>query len=277
MTGAVNPPIYASSTYKQDGVGGLRGGYEYSRSANPTRTALEGALAAVEDGEKGFAFASGLAAEDAVIRALTRARRPRRDPRRRLRRHVPPLRQGRQGLGPRPQPGAGRRHRRGGRGHRARPHQAGLGRDAHQPDAHHRRHRGARHGRPRRRRAAGRRQHLRLALPPAAADARRRRGAALDHQVRRRAQRRRRRGRGRARPRPGRQDRLPPERHGRRRRAVRRLPDPPRPQDAGRPDGPPLRQRREDRGVPRRRPAGHRGDLPRPAPRTPATRSPPAR
>jgi cystathionine gamma-synthase len=72
MTGAVNPPIYASSTYKQDGVGGLRGGYEYSRSANPTRTALEGALAAVEDGERGFAFASGLAAEDTIIRALTR-------------------------------------------------------------------------------------------------------------------------------------------------------------------------------------------------------------
>jgi cystathionine gamma-synthase len=70
-TGAVNPPIYASSTYKQDGVGGLRGGYEYSRSANPTRTALEGALAAVEEGERGFAFASGLAAEDTLIRALT--------------------------------------------------------------------------------------------------------------------------------------------------------------------------------------------------------------
>ena len=71
MTGAVNPPIYASSTFKQDGVGGLRGGYEYSRSGNPTRTALEGALAAVEDGERGFAFASGLAAEDTVLRALT--------------------------------------------------------------------------------------------------------------------------------------------------------------------------------------------------------------
>ncbi|MGI8523213.1 MAG: cystathionine gamma-synthase [Nocardioides sp.] len=70
-TGAVIPPIYATSTYKQDGVGGLRGGYEYSRSANPTRTALEGALAALEDGERGFAFASGLAAEDTVIRALT--------------------------------------------------------------------------------------------------------------------------------------------------------------------------------------------------------------
>ena len=72
MTGAVIPPIYATSTYKQDGVGGLRGGYEYSRSANPTRTALEGALAAVEDGERGFAFASGLAAEDTLIRSLTR-------------------------------------------------------------------------------------------------------------------------------------------------------------------------------------------------------------
>lgn len=72
MTGAVIPPIYATSTYKQDGVGGLRGGYEYSRSANPTRTALEGALAAVEMGERGFAFASGLAAEDTLVRALTR-------------------------------------------------------------------------------------------------------------------------------------------------------------------------------------------------------------
>ncbi|WP_244931792.1 cystathionine gamma-synthase [Nocardioides sp. W7] len=69
-TGAVIPPIYATSTYKQDGVGGMRGGYEYSRSANPTRTALEGALAAVEEGERGFAFASGLAAEDTLIRAL---------------------------------------------------------------------------------------------------------------------------------------------------------------------------------------------------------------
>ena len=71
-TGAVNPPIYATSTYKQDGVGGLRGGYEYSRSANPTRTALEGNLAALEEGERGFAFASGLAAEDTLIRATCR-------------------------------------------------------------------------------------------------------------------------------------------------------------------------------------------------------------
>lgn len=48
LTGAVVPPIYQVSTYKQDGVGGLRGGYEYSRSANPTRTALEENLAAIE-------------------------------------------------------------------------------------------------------------------------------------------------------------------------------------------------------------------------------------
>ncbi|WP_205471379.1 cystathionine gamma-synthase [Nocardioides sp. SYSU D00038] len=69
-TGAVIPPIFATSTYKQDGVGGLRGGYEYSRSGNPTRTALEGNIAALEEGERGFAFASGLAAEDTLVRGL---------------------------------------------------------------------------------------------------------------------------------------------------------------------------------------------------------------
>jgi len=69
-TGAVIPPIFATSTYKQDGVGGLRSGYEYSRSANPTRTALEETIAALEEGAHGFAFASGLAAEDTLIRSL---------------------------------------------------------------------------------------------------------------------------------------------------------------------------------------------------------------
>ncbi|MER0447928.1 cystathionine gamma-synthase [Streptomyces sp. NPDC006711] len=70
LTGAVVPPIYQVSTYKQDGVGGLRGGYEYSRSANPTRTALEENLAALEGGSRGLAFASGLAAEDCLLRTL---------------------------------------------------------------------------------------------------------------------------------------------------------------------------------------------------------------
>jgi cystathionine gamma-synthase len=68
-TGAVVVPIYATSTYAQDGVGGTRGGYEYSRSANPTRTALEECLASLEGGATGLAFASGLAAEDCVLRA----------------------------------------------------------------------------------------------------------------------------------------------------------------------------------------------------------------
>lgn len=69
-TGAVVPPIYATSTFKQDGIGGLRGGYEYSRSANPTRDALQECFAALEGGERSFAFASGLAAEDCVLRSV---------------------------------------------------------------------------------------------------------------------------------------------------------------------------------------------------------------
>src|SRR5450755_4921103 len=88
LTGAVVPPIYQVSTYKQDGVGGLRGGdlgtdggngparwiegYEYSRTANPTRGALEECLAALEGGTRALAFASGMAAEDCLLRALCR-------------------------------------------------------------------------------------------------------------------------------------------------------------------------------------------------------------
>lgn len=71
-TGAIIPPIYQTSTFVQDGVGGLRGGYEYSRSANPTRTSLETQLAALEGAKHGFSFASGLAAEDALIRTVLR-------------------------------------------------------------------------------------------------------------------------------------------------------------------------------------------------------------
>jgi cystathionine gamma-synthase len=71
-TGSVIVPIHATSTYLQDGVGGLRDGYEYSRTGNPTRTALEGCLAALEGGARGLAFASGMAAEDTLLRALTR-------------------------------------------------------------------------------------------------------------------------------------------------------------------------------------------------------------
>ncbi|GAB3281708.1 cystathionine gamma-synthase [Microbacterium lacusdiani] len=69
-TGAVIPPVHFSTTYVQDGIGGLRGGYEYGRSGNPTRTALETQLAALEGGARALSFASGLAAEDALLRAV---------------------------------------------------------------------------------------------------------------------------------------------------------------------------------------------------------------
>ncbi|MER6992986.1 cystathionine gamma-synthase [Saccharopolyspora hirsuta] len=71
-TGSVIVPIHATSTYAQDGVGGMRGGYEYSRTGNPTRTALEQCLAELEGGRHGRAFASGMAATDAVLRATLR-------------------------------------------------------------------------------------------------------------------------------------------------------------------------------------------------------------
>ena len=71
-TGAVNAPIYASSTFAQDGVGGLRGGFEYARTGNPTRAALEASLAAVEEAAFGRAFSSGMAATDCALRAMLR-------------------------------------------------------------------------------------------------------------------------------------------------------------------------------------------------------------
>ena len=72
QTGAVNAPIYATSTFAQDGVGGLRGGFEYARTGNPTRAALEASLAAVEEAAFGRAFSSGMAATDCVLRAVLR-------------------------------------------------------------------------------------------------------------------------------------------------------------------------------------------------------------
>lgn len=71
-TGVVNAPIYASSTFAQDGVGGLRGGFEYARTGNPTRAALESSLAAVESASHARAFSSGMAATDCALRALLR-------------------------------------------------------------------------------------------------------------------------------------------------------------------------------------------------------------
>jgi cystathionine gamma-synthase len=71
-TGAVVPPIFQTSTYAQDAVGEPRLGYEYSRTANPTRDALQECLAVLEGGRAALAFASGLAAEDTLLRAVCR-------------------------------------------------------------------------------------------------------------------------------------------------------------------------------------------------------------
>ena len=72
LTGAVAVPIYQTSTYAQDVVGETRAGYDYSRAGNPTRTALEQALASLEGARHGYAFASGMAASDTMIRAVLR-------------------------------------------------------------------------------------------------------------------------------------------------------------------------------------------------------------
>ncbi|MER3387662.1 MAG: cystathionine gamma-synthase [Microcella pacifica] len=72
MTGAIIPPVYFTSTFVQEGIGRLRGGYEYARGGNPTRDALQEQLAALEGATHAVSFASGLAAEDALLRAVLR-------------------------------------------------------------------------------------------------------------------------------------------------------------------------------------------------------------
>ena len=69
-TGSIIPPIYQASTHVQDGIGGFREGYEYNRAGNPTRSSLETQLAALEGGAHALSFASGLAAEDALLRGI---------------------------------------------------------------------------------------------------------------------------------------------------------------------------------------------------------------
>ncbi|MGH7583390.1 MAG: cystathionine gamma-synthase [Gemmatimonadales bacterium] len=71
LAGAVMPPIYQTSTYIQDGLGKPHHGFEYARTRNPTREAWESNLAALEGGQHGFAFASGLAALDTVLKLLS--------------------------------------------------------------------------------------------------------------------------------------------------------------------------------------------------------------
>ena len=198
-TGAVIPPISLSSTFVQTAVG-EHAGFDYSRAGNPTRAAYEECLASLEGAAHGVAFASGMAAEDAVLRLLAPGDRV----------LIPSDAYGgtyrlvSKVLGPAGLEWgvadltdvdalAARLGRR---------HAPGVGRDADQPCAHHRRHRRGVRGRARARRARRRRQHVRDAVPAAAARARRRRRRALRHEVPRRPLRRRRRLRGHVRRRP---------------------------------------------------------------------------
>ena len=254
-TGAVNAPIYASSTFAQDGVGGLRGGFEYARTGNPTRAALETALAAVEDGQvrPGVRFRHG--GQRLCAAGAAAPRRPRGDPRRRLRRNVPADRQGVHRVGCAAHPGRVVRSRRGPRGgHPA--HPADLGGNAHQPAAVDRRYR-------RNRRAWHRAlcesvggQHVCVTGAAAAVDARRRHRVALDHEVHRRPLRCGGRRPGHQRRGVGRGVRVLAERGRRGAGTVRCLPDHARPEDAGAAHAAAQRKRRCGRGIPRR--ARHR-------------------
>ena len=96
LTGAVNVPVYLSSTFELTGIGSDRG-WDYSRAGNPTRDRLETALAALEGGTSGHAFTTGMAAISALV-AMLPCRRPHRLLARRLRRHRPLIRSNRLGL-----------------------------------------------------------------------------------------------------------------------------------------------------------------------------------
>ena len=249
-TGAITTPIYQTSTYLQEAVGKNKG-YDYSRSGNPTRTALETCLASLESADHGLAFSSGLGATTTIMHLVSPGERvvcvndvyggvyrmfsqvyepkgydftflsaeeitdgPRRAPRRE---------------------DADR-----------------LARIADEPAPERDRHRGRGGGRPRGRRARGRGQHLRHAVPAAPARARRRHRRPLDHEVPRRTFGRDRRLRGDERPDRGGAAALSAEVPRRRSRPLRRLARSARREDARGPHAPALRERPADRGVPRR-------------------------
>ncbi len=171
LTGSVNVPIYQTSTYVQDGVDGKRGGHDYARSINPTRTALERCLASLERAEHGLAFASGMSAIAAILELVLPGQ---------LVMAVNDVYGGTYRLFSKVLAPRGYRFTYadlttpvGSRAHRDRATRHGLDRDADESAAEGARHPRDRRRRPRRRRAAGRRQHVREPVPAAAARARR--------------------------------------------------------------------------------------------------------
>ena len=240
--GAVVPPISLATTFAQDAVG-EHGATSTRAAATRHATALEACLASLEGARHGLAFASGMAAEDAVLRTLV-ARRPRRHPDRRVRRDVPAGRARCTSASARVVGGRPRRPRRASprRGTTStamvwietptNPRSSIVDIAA------------VARARARARRACRRRQHVRDAVPPAAARARRRRRRALEHEVPRRALRRRRRvRRSTTTPSSPSELALPAERDGRGAGAVRLLSRAARREDARRAHGPALRER----------------------------------
>ena len=262
LAGAVMPPIYQTSTYVQDGLGRHKG-YEYARTRNPTREALERSVAALEGGLHGFAFGSGLAAVDAVMKLLSAGdhvvsgENVYGGTHRQMTLHLVPPRTVVHVRGRR-RPRRGRR-----RGDAA--HEGDLRRDADQSDDAPVRPR--RHGRdrPARRRAARRGQYVRHAALPAAARARRRPRAPLDDEVSERAQRHGGRHARHLARRPGRAARLHPERHRRGAGTVRLLAGAARHQDVPAAHAPARCQRPPHRRVAHAPAARAAGVLPRAA------------
>ena len=216
-----SPPISLSTTFAQDGVGGHKG-FEYSRSGNPTRSALEAQVASLEQASHGLAFASGLAAEDNILRLLRQGQRTLLGNDayggtfRLISKVWSPL-----GF---PWSAVDLTDLDALRRRLARRRRHGVARNADQPAAHLLRHRGDRLDRARTRSARRGRQHVRHALPAAAVDARCRHRRALVDQVPRRPQRRRRRLRRGERRRARRTAPVHPERGRRDPGAVRLLP-----------------------------------------------------
>ena len=243
-------PIYQTSTYVQEALGQHKG-YEYGRTQNPTRSALEANLAAIENGRAAFAFASGMAATGRRHDAA-QVRRPRRGHRQHVRRHLSPVRAGaaevparlhlRRHLGP-----AGDRG-----GHPARDADAVPG-DADQPDAAAHRSAGRLRHRPRPRRLRRRRQHVRQSGRPAADRFRRRYRRPQHDQVPERTQRQCGRDRRRRARRRHRVAAVRAERRGRDPRTDGCLARAARHQDAAAPHGAPQRQYAGAGGVPGRR------------------------
>ena len=212
-TGAVTVPIYQTSTYVQEAVGEHKG-YDYSRTANPTRRALEICLASLESAEYGFAFSSGMGATTTIMHLVSPGDRSSPSTTSTAAR-TGSSRKVYEPKGYEFEFAAARRDRRGDR----RAHAPRLAGDADEPAAEHRRHPRRRRCRARSRGGRRRRQHVRDAVPPAAARARRRHRRPLDDEVPRRPLRPRRRLRLHERPDDRRAPRLPPELARRRARA----------------------------------------------------------